>query len=245
VKSQEFLSTAPKITYECEVCKDEGGKFYFENGIEYFSECQCQIKAKTERLFKSSQITFEFRKKTFNNWDNAWLADEVRAAHKCSLDYASRFDSIRNTRNNSISLLGKSGAGKTHLLSAISNTLLNKNIQVFYFPFVEGFNELKSDFDALNNRIEKMKKVEVLFIDDLFKGRKENTQFQIEQMFGVVNYRYMNNLPILISSEKTVDELLKIDEALGSRIYEMSKNHTIELLGEGVNFRMRKLGDEE
>lgn len=245
MKSQEFLATQPKIIYECDKCKDEGGHFYKRDGVEYFADCECRLRAKTEHLFKSSQITFEFRNKTFQSWDTSWLSDEVRSAHKCALSYVSKFDEIRNTRKNSISLLGKSGAGKTHLLMAIANSLLNRGIQVQYFPFVEGFNELKSDFDTLNNRIEKMQRAEVLFIDDLFKGRKENTQFQIEQIFGVVNYRYMNNLPLLISSEKTVEELLKIDEALGSRIYEMSKNHIVELVGDGNNYRMRNIGDEQ
>lgn len=142
-------------------------------------------------------------------------------------------------------MLGNSGSGKTHLLTAISNNLLDKGILVLYFPFVEGFNELKSDFDDLNNRIERMQKTDVLFIDDLFKGRKDNTPFQIEQMFGVINYRYINHLPILISSEKTIEDLLRIDEALGSRIYEMCKDYTVEVIGEGNNYRMRKIGDEE
>jgi len=244
-KSKEHLNTLPKITYSCEICKDVGGTISVKDGVEYYSECECQKSSKTERLFKSSHLTFEFRQKTFDSWDTTWLSDEVRKAHKCALNYAGAFDRIRNTRRNSISLLGNSGAGKTHLLTAISNTLIKKGISVHYFPFVEGFNELKSDFDDLNNRIEKMQKADVLFIDDLFKGRKDNTPFQIEQMFGVINYRYMNHLPILISSEKTVDDLIRIDEALGSRIYEMSKDFTVELVGSNNNYRMRKTGDDE
>ena len=60
-----------------------------------------------------------------------------------------------------------------------------------------------------------------------------------EQMFAVINYRYMNNLPMLISSEKLIEDLIQIDEALGSRIYEMSKDYVIELIGKKLNYRMR------
>lgn len=172
------------------------------------------------------------------------MQDIVRNARIASQDYACRFDSIKTSRHNSIALLGQSGGGKTHLLMAIANQLMDSGVQVFYFPFVEGFNDLKSDFDNLNNRIEKMQKAEVLFIDDLFKGRKDSTQFQIEQMFAVINYRYMNNLPMLISSEKLIEDLLQIDEALGSRIYEMSKEYTIELIGTNLNYRMKGDDDE-
>jgi DNA replication protein DnaC len=244
-KTEEYQSTHPKITYNCEKCFDNGGYIEKRNDTEYYIRCECFNNSRQERLFKASEITLEFRKKSFDNWDTSWLEQEVRVAHKCALGYISKFKEIRNSKKNSIALLGKSGAGKTHLLMAVANNLINNNVQVFYFPFVEGFNDLKSDFDKLNNRIEKMQKAEVLFIDDLFKGRKDNTQFQIEQMFAVVNYRYMNNLPMLISSEKLVDDLLKIDEALGSRIYEMSKNFTVELVGGNINYRMRNVGDED
>jgi DNA replication protein DnaC len=244
-KTEEYQSTHPRITYNCDKCKDNQGYVVVREGIEYYVRCDCFNKTKTERLFKASQITSEFRMKNFSKFDITWLDEIVRSAYKCAVSYNDRFDEIRNKRQNSISLLGQSGSGKTHLLMAIANKLLDNNVQVFYFPFVEGFNDLKSDFDNLNNRIEKMQKAEVLFIDDLFKGRKDNTQFQIEQMFAVVNYRYMNNLPMLISSEKLVDDLLRIDEALGSRIYEMSKNFTVELVGGNINYRMRNTGDED
>lgn len=244
-QTEEYQNTLPKNIYNCEKCKDNLGYVVKRDDVEYYVECECFKNSKPERLFKASQITSEFRGKTFGRWDTAWMEPSVNNAHKCALNYVGAFDKIRNTRNNSVSLLGNSGAGKTHLLMAIANALIDKGVQVFYFPFVEGFNDLKSDFDNLNNRIDKMQKAEVLFIDDLFKGRKENTQFQIEQMFAVVNYRYMNNLPMLISSEKLVDDLLKIDEALGSRIYEMSKNYTVELVGDNLNYRMRKDSDDE
>jgi DNA replication protein DnaC len=244
-KTEEYQNTHQKIIYNCIKCSDNQGYVIKRDGIEYYVRCECFTKTINQRLITASHITNEFRLKTFSKFSLEWLDEKVRKAHRASIDYALKFDDIKLLRANSIALLGQSGAGKTHLLTAIANQLLDKGVQVLYFPFVEGFNELKSDFDNLNNRIEKLQRAEVLFIDDLFKGRKENTPFQIEQMFAVVNYRYMNNLPMLISSEKSVDELLRIDEALGSRIYEMSKSFTIELVGSNINYRMRDTGEVE
>ncbi len=127
---------------------------------------------------------------------------------------------------------------------AIANRLMERGIPLLYFPFVEGFNELKADLDNLETRISKMQKVDVLFIDDLFKGRTSPTPFQIEQMFAVVNYRYMNHLPLLISSERSNHDLLEIDEALGSRIYEMTRDFNTELRGKKLNYRLRGDDDE-
>lgn len=42
-------------------------------------------------------------------------------------------------------------------------------VLVIYFLFVEGFIDLKNDFDFLEVKLSWMKQVDVLFIDDLFK----------------------------------------------------------------------------
>lgn len=47
---------------------------------------------------------------------------------------------------------------------------------------------------------------------------------------------YMNNLPIVISTEKTSEELLDFDEVVGSRIIEMSKGDIIQLQGRELNY---------
>jgi len=163
----------------------------------------------------------------------------VKNAYACAEAYLKYFPQLRSSRSNSIALLGKPGSGKTHLLIAIANNLLGQGVGVLYFPWVEGFNDLKSNFDAIQDKIHRIKQVEVLFIDDLFKGRRQITDFQIEQMFEIINYRYLNHLPIMISSEKDIDQLCEIDEAIGSRIYEMTKNFTVVLKGDKrLNYRI-------
>jgi len=242
VMKNQSIPSNKETTYKCEICKDIGGYIEKRDDIEFYITCKCIEQIRKERILKSSKITIEFRKKTFQNWDTSWLHEIVRNAHSCSLKYIANHETIMNNRQNSIALLGRSGAGKTHLLSAICNRLLDKNIPIIYFPFVEGFNELKDNFDLLETKINEMQKVDYLFIDDLFKGRVP-TQFQIEQVFAIINYRYINNKPILISSEKTINDLLQIDEALGSRIYEMTKDYLVELNENNLNYRLREIGE--
>ena len=115
---------------------------------------------------------------------------------------------------------------------------------MLFRSYVETFNEIKNDLYNLESRINKLQKVDVLFIDDLFKGRATPTPFVVEQIFAIVNYRYMNNLPILISSERLIEDMIAIDEAIGSRIYEMTKDFRVELSGSGLNYRLRGVPDE-
>ncbi|MED4052954.1 ATP-binding protein [Niallia taxi] len=248
--------------YTCSFCKDKG--YYLEqvpdideegnqrkwpNGKDKFYEtmkdCTCANEKRSNHLLKFSEITEEFRKVNFTDFVIEGKDKLIQDAYHCAITYYKNFTGIKNNRINSISLLGQPGSGKTHLLIALANNLImNKQISVQYFPFVEGFNNLKNDFNKLDEKITKMKRVEVLFIDDLFKGREWPTQFQLEQMFAVINYRYLHHKPIMISSEKTIDELCDIDEALGTRIFEMSKEYTVLIKGNRKKLNHRLIGLE-
>jgi DNA replication protein DnaC len=206
-------------------------------------DCTCAKKKRSNHLLKFSEITEEFRKINFSSFILDGKDQVIRDAYRCAIAYFKNYEGIKTNRVNSISLLGQPGSGKTHLLIALANNLImKKQVSVLYFPFVEGFNDLKDNFDRLEEKLTKMKRVDVLFIDDLFKGRDFPTNFQIEQMFAVINYRYINHKPIMISSEKTVDELCDIDEALGTRIFEMSKDYTVVIKGDRKKLNHRLVG---
>lgn len=203
--------------------------------------CECLKELRIQKLFKSSYITEDFTRLTFDNFNVKGRPQSVGKAKAAAMSYLKNFDNIRGERYNSIALLGRPGSGKTHLLTAISNELMRRCISVMYFPWVEGSNELRDNFDKLEQKLTMMKTVDVLFIDDLFKGRKSPTEFQLEQMFGVVNYRYLNHLPILLSSERTIEQICEIDEGLGSRIFEMAKRYTVIM---GLTEAERRAGME-
>jgi DNA replication protein DnaC len=210
-------------------------------------ECECQERNRIKRMFKSSHITDDFQKLGFQNFITDGRPQCVTAAKEVALEYLKRFDDIKDDRCNSVALLGNPGCGKTHVLMAICNNLMRKRIHVMYFPWVEGLNDLKDNMDDLERKIRMMKEVSVLYIDDLFKGRKTPTEWSVEQLFGIVNYRYVEHLPILLSCEKDIDQLCDIDEGIGSRLYEMARNHTVlmkltpqeEQDGTQLNYRIR------
>jgi DNA replication protein DnaC len=231
---------------KCKICNDLGG---FES-LEYdetlkstykkWRPCECSTESNINNSFNSSHISKEFQKKNFNNFILKDRPQTVRDANYCAKEYYNHFDEIRASRKNSIAICGRPGSGKTHLLIAVSNGLIKKGIRVLYFPWVEGLNEIKDDFSLLDSRIRHMQQVEVLYIDDLFKGRKEPTEFQKEQLFAVINARYLENKPVLISSERTITEMVQIDEGIGSRLAEMCNDYTVDMIG-GIelNYRLR------
>lgn len=210
-------------------------------GLEVWRPClECRDWRRAESIMKQSRITDEFRTKTFQTFDMRNRPDIVQQAHMAAQAYSEDFHYIREYRNNSIALLGDPGCGKTHLCMAITNQLIANGTPVVYFPWVEGFNELKDNLDELEQRIGILQRVAVLYIDDMWKGRKTPTDFQVEQAFAIINYRYMNKLPILVSSEFDIDAMCKFDMAIGSRIFEMCKSYCVVIHGDPkkINFRL-------
>ncbi|GJM72966.1 phage-like element PBSX protein XkdC [Paenibacillus macerans] len=224
---------------DCPKCKGAEGFFYKVDGVEYWRDCECVIKRRTERLIQASQITDSFRQMSFDNFEWKSRPVVVQQAFATAFKYAKGFEAVRKERSNGLCLLGNPGAGKTHLLMATANSLLNRGIEVIYFPWVEGCADLKASFDLLPEKIYRLQTVEVLYIDDLFKGRQKPTDFQLEQIFAIINYRYLNQLPIMISSEWTIARMCDFDEATGSRINEMCREYKVVLDEEGLNYRLK------
>lgn len=73
-------------------------------------------------------------------------------------------------------------------------------------------------------------------MDDLLKGRP--TEADINILYELVNYRYMHNKPMVISTEIFPDDLIGFDEAVGSRIIEMCRGNIIILKGKELNYRL-------
>lgn len=215
--------------------------------MDHWRECECAIKEREknrqEKLLKSSEITFAFRKKTFDSFSLEDIHEDIRSAYRKCQTYKSRFAEIRKEENNGICLMGQPGCGKTHLLMAVTNSLLDQNIDVLYFPYVQGFEEIKADMkkDDINKyRFDKMKSVAVLFIDDLFKPPSAPSDYELKQMFNVINHRYLEKLPTLISTEVSISRMCDFDEGLGSRINEMCREFRVLLKGgKELNYRMR------
>ena len=122
---------------------------------------------------------------------------------------------------------------------AVSNNPIRDGIPVLYVSYRDMITELKqhiTDKEEYSGEIDRLKNIDVLFIDDLFKGKI--TESDINIMYELINYRYLKRLPIIVSTEKTIQQLIDIDEALGSRIVEMCKKYTI-CFNKSANYRLR------
>lgn len=138
--------------------------------------------------------------------------------------------------------LGQAGSGKTHISIALAINLLKAKANVVYMPYRESIVSIKQnilDKDSYMESLLKYKQCQVLLIDDLYKGKVSSSDINI--MFEIVNYRYLNHLPMIISSELSFKEILDYDEAVGSRLYEMSKDFIVTMDKEiSKNYRLMR-----
>ncbi|CEN21247.1 DNA replication protein DnaC [[Clostridium] sordellii] len=223
------------MEYKCNKCKDR--LYILKDDIAY--ECECKSLREAERILELSGISEEFKTKTFENF-NYKANKEIATAFTLALSYCKNFDRIKDNRRNSILFMGQPGSGKTHLSIAIANKLIEKHISVIYMQYRDIITILKqtisNDPGKYQSEINKYKNAKVILIDDLFKGNI--TKSDINIMFEIINHRYLKKLPTIISTEKTFEELIDIDEAIGSRIIEMSKDYIMQLVGKKLNYRI-------
>ena len=92
----------------------------------------------------------------------------------------------------------------------------------------------------LSTALEKYINPRVLFLDDFLKG--EPTQADRKYIYKVINTRYLKGKPMIISTEKSIKEILMFDEAVGSRIVEMAQGNIITFpRGIENNYRLRNI----
>ena len=233
---QSKTKSTQMISYECEKCQDTGIIWNAESHSG--RTCECQEKKRYEKILKNCGISEYFRTVGFKEFVTE--TEFQKKAKAMAVEYTKNFQSIEKERNNSIAFLGNCGSGKTHLSLAIANNLMTKNIAVLYMPYREAVTKIKqviTDEYSYNEIINKYKTARVLLIDDFAKGKV--TESDVNIMFEIVNYRYLQNKPIIISSELVQNNLLDFDEAVGSRIIEMCKGRTAEAIGIENNYRLK------
>lgn len=212
--------------FHCDKCNNKG-VFYFEkNGELYSKKCECRKTRKAIRALKDSGLMEAIKVKTFDTYktENEWQAQIKKSA----ISYC------QNPLGKWFFIGGQSGAGKTHICTAICGEYLRKGIPVRYMIWSEEARRLKANRnndEAYNNLIEPFKAVDVLYIDDFLKTKSgtEPTPADINVAFEIINARLARKKKTIVSSEYVLDELLLFDEATISRISEEAKYYIFNI----------------
>ena len=155
------------------------------------------------------------------NFDNFIVGYSNKFAHAAALSVAENPGKIYNP----LFLLGNSGLGKTHLMHAIGNYIVeHSNKKVLYVTseqFREEFvkanrkDDSGTNFNYVDFFKDKYRNIDVLLIDDIqFLGGATQTQ---QEFFHTFNNLYNDSKQIIISSDRSPDDLKLLEERLRTR----------------------------
>jgi DNA replication protein DnaC len=244
-KQCDYLNATPgHLTgYDCAICKNKGVVYFVGEDDEIRARpCHCREIRNSMKRIRNSGLETLLNRYTFESFqtDMPLQKKMKHTALKFLDDCAGKWFFAG----------GQSGAGKTHICTAISRELLCRGKSVRYMLWSDESVQIKA---AVNDEfeyaklIDPLKRVSVLYIDDLFKPvqddtgeRRQPNPGDIRLAFELLNFRYIHpDLITIISSEWTIDELQDIDPAIGGRVYQRSKDYCLTISREEYkNYRL-------
>ena len=163
---------------------------------------------KIQKVFKNSNMTKRGIKRTFDSFE---VNKANRRAYEIAKKYAEDWDKFKNDGTGLI-FIGQFGTGKTHLAFAIANYLLNQGVPVVFETLINLMEKLKLGYEKDTNLgyyeiIKLYCECDLLIIDDL--GKEKLSEWVLEKLFQIINSRYENMLPILITTNYNEKEIIK------------------------------------
>ena len=233
-----------------------------ENYDEIIKETFMEV---TGSIFKFKYITEDEYNEENNN--NETIKDNNESIFESGLDNKYTFDNFISGESNKFAkaigqavaekpgamynplfIYGSSGLGKTHLMHAIGNYIIQTtNKKVLYVTsekFVDDFLNIyrkneTSNFKAVDNFKRKYRDIDILMIDDIqYLEIASKTQ---QEFFNTFNELHTNNKQIIISSDRSPDDLKKLEDRLRTRF---NWGLTIDILPPDLDLRLKILDNK-
>jgi DNA replication protein DnaC len=173
--------------------------------------CSCRSEAITQsarnRLFRMSSLdalknlTFE----NFNQRGRIGLGQLQADSLENAFNQAQTFAQIREGW---LLLMGRYGCGKTHLAAAIANHAIDEGVSTLFLTVPDLLDWLRYAYSggdlSFEERFEEIREMELLILDDF--GTQNATAWAQEKIFQIMNYRYINQRPTVITSNMLIND---------------------------------------
>lgn len=182
-----------------------------------------------EKVLKEEEkrVDLEQTNKVNNNLESKYTFENFIVGNTNKFAQAAALSVAENPGKmyNPLFIYGNSGLGKTHLMHAIGNYIVeHTNKKVIYVTsdqFIQDFIGInKKDSNGSNLSFidffkDKYRNIDVLIIDDIqFLGGATQTQ---QEFFHTFNTLYSDSKQIIISSDRSPDDLKLLEERLRTR----------------------------
>lgn len=208
--------------------------------------CQCRCQAEQARAQEKARKALEFqdrvarnrsvgmREKTLRQCtfaNDSGRCPEISAAKK----YVAHWDQMLE-KSMGLLLWGGVGTGKTYMAACIANALLDRGVAVMMTNFPRILGEMPGQFSGDRNRyIDSFSAYPLLIIDDL--GVERGSEYSLEQVFTVIDARYRARLPLIVTTNLTLEEMKDPDSVAKKRIYDRILERCVPLMINGNSLR--------
>lgn len=228
--------------YKCKKCKDTGR---VEN-----KKCTCISQMYINAIYEMSNIKDIVKKENFESFDLSYYSNDkdneegTSPYENMKKNLTVCYNFCENFDREFINLIfyGNPGLGKTFLCSAIAKELLDKGKNVIYvsaftlFKIIEDEKFNKGEDIDNSEFFRSLLEAELLIIDDL--GTEFSTIVSTSALFSIINTRFINSKPIIISTNLSPAEMTgQYSERIVSRIY--GEYSVLKFFGEDIRILKR------
>lgn len=207
--------------FNCPLCQDRGIILQGDTAV----PCSCMEQKRTENRFKYARLSRElidcrFEKFNLDYYRSAECPDHIKNAQRAlaaAQDFAHKV--LVNPHEIGLLLTGPVGCGKTFLAASIANFLIEKQSRLLFLIVPDLLDELRASFSGKSEATEFdlldiARTIPILILDDL--GAHNYTEWSLNRIFSILNYRMNEQLPTVITTNLTFGE---IEHYLGERTF--------------------------
>ncbi len=163
-------------------------------------------------------------------YKDAEFVAKVESQEKLIAAIKANFNGKNFSQIRDMLIYGGVGTGKTHLVVAMLNKIINANI---YCRYATEHNLLDLYFQKKYDEFNAFKKVNILVIDEI--GKRELVDWQMIQLEELISYRYNEMLPTIFITNMNQDEFKSfVGDRVASRLRE---NKVIRVMMDGEDLR--------
>lgn len=222
------LSVFGKETHVCMQCKCE--KEEKEKDDQRLQEYNAKVAF--ESRVEQATIPLRLKNASFDNYKI------LPQNQKAFIEFKKYADEFTKETEIGLCVYGNAGNGKSHLSAALANDLLNKGYSIKFQNVPDLFSRIKATFDNSSNEtefqiIKELTNVDLLILDDA--GAEKPTEWVQEKLYQIINNRYNNLKPIVISTN--TEKMVQLNEILGFRAYDRLTEMCKPIKNDGTSYR--------